>query len=68
MSEKPDISFTRIRANVPAWLWKALYHAARDAGPDTVPIIIVEAQPRPFVILDIDDYNRLVRRNGDDAQ
>lgn len=56
----PPVYFHSIRANVPSWIWRARFHAEREAPAGSRPVIIVDQQPHPFVIIDVADYNVLV--------
>lgn len=56
----PSVHFHSIRVKVPDWIWRARFHAEREAPAGSLPVIIVDQQPHPFVILAVQDYNRLV--------
>jgi hypothetical protein len=47
-----------VRGKLPAWLWRELNSATREAG-DRTPVLVVNDGDRPLIVLDLDDYNVL---------
>ncbi len=59
-TQQHEVHFHRISERTPGWVWQALYVAQKDAPAGSLPVIIVDQQPHPFVIIAVEDYNRLV--------
>ena len=64
----------KTRETLPGWLWAAVDQAARDAGPDERPAVVLNAvaqgrKARRLVVLDLDHFAALIgseaRRLGD---
>lgn len=58
------IAIRRVNGRFPAWLWRELHTANREAGED-VPVLIVDDGPHPLVIFDLDHYNQLVTETSE---
>ena len=67
---QPDVVAGPFRCQVkttkalPAWLVAAVEQAARDAGADGVPVVVLNevrrgVKARRLVVLDLDDFRRL---------
>lgn len=61
----------KTRATAPAWLWAALDQAARDAGPDEYPAVVLAhvsqgRKARRLVLLDFAHFRALV--GGEDGE
>ena len=55
-SSRP-LAFTGAAGKCPAWIWRALANAQRDAGRDGIPVVIAQDGLRKFMILDVDDWS-----------
>lgn len=60
------IAIHRITGKLPAWTWRELHQAARQAG-DRIPLLIVDDGSQPLVILTLGDYNALVAQEDADG-
>jgi len=61
LNESPTLprllTFTGAAGTFPAWLWRALTNAQRDAGRDGIPVVIAQDGLRKSMILDVDDWS-----------
>ena len=59
----------KTRHELPAWLWAAVDQAARDAGPDERPAVVLNevragVKARRLVVLDLDHFAALIGAAG----
>lgn len=66
LNAQRPVHFARVTGTLPAWTWRALFDATREAG-DGIPVLIVEDGHRPIVILDVDDYNALAESEREES-
>jgi hypothetical protein len=53
------ISPRYVSGRLPAWFWREFTAATRDAG-DRIPALVIDDGDRSLLVVDVDDYNRLV--------
>ncbi len=56
---KPVLSPRRVSGKLPAWFWREFAAVTRQAG-DRIPALVIEDGDRPLIVVDADDYNKLV--------
>lgn len=58
-SPSRPLAFTGAAGKFPAWVWRALANAQRDARHDHIPVVIAQEALRKYLIVDSDDWSDL---------